>query len=222
MSRLLAAGASVAGLAKLDQLAYSLIGNAGEGTAPLRWSPARFTGGSSSGPAAAVAAGVGASAWVPIPPGRSGFPQARVGCSVSGRVTGWSVPAACCRWPRRSTWSASWRAAPGCWARYWRCWRRPAWPGPRRRPGPCTSPRGWPGSVPSWRTRSRRPRRPSRSGGAAGCRKSRWAPSSTMTWLTCSPGSRAGRSVRSTDHGWPGTGSSWRTTCRPASSARRC
>jgi amidase len=58
VSRLLAAGASVAGLAKLDQLAYSLIGNAGEGTAPLNSQyPDRFTGGSSSGPAAAVAAG---------------------------------------------------------------------------------------------------------------------------------------------------------------------
>src|ERR1700722_14556111 len=56
---LLAAGASVAGLAKLDQLAYSLIGNAGEGVAPpnSRY-PSRFTGGSSSGPAAAVAAGL--------------------------------------------------------------------------------------------------------------------------------------------------------------------
>ena len=59
VSRLLAAGASVAGLAKLDQLAYSLIGNAGEGTAPLNSRyPGRFTGGSSSGPAAAVAAGL--------------------------------------------------------------------------------------------------------------------------------------------------------------------
>jgi amidase len=59
VSRLLAAGASVAGLAKLDQLAYSLIGNAGEGSAPLNSQyPSRFTGGSSSGPAAAVAAGL--------------------------------------------------------------------------------------------------------------------------------------------------------------------
>jgi amidase len=59
VSRLLRAGASVAGLAKLDQLAYSLIGNAGEGAAPLNSRyPDRFTGGSSSGPAAAVAAGL--------------------------------------------------------------------------------------------------------------------------------------------------------------------
>jgi amidase len=59
VSRLLAAGASAAGLAKLDQLAYSLIGNAGEGTPPLNsLYPGRFTGGSSSGPAAAVAAGL--------------------------------------------------------------------------------------------------------------------------------------------------------------------
>lgn len=59
VSRLLGAGAAVAGLAKLDQLAYSLIGNAGEGVAPLNsLYPSRFTGGSSSGPAAAVAAGL--------------------------------------------------------------------------------------------------------------------------------------------------------------------
>jgi len=59
LSDLLAAGASVPGLAKLDQLAYSLIGNAGEGLAPLNSRyPSRFTGGSSSGPAAAVAAGL--------------------------------------------------------------------------------------------------------------------------------------------------------------------
>jgi amidase len=59
LAGLLAAGASVTGLAKLDQLAYSLIGNAGEGVAPLNSQyPARFTGGSSSGPAAAVAAGL--------------------------------------------------------------------------------------------------------------------------------------------------------------------
>jgi amidase len=59
IASLLAAGASVAGLAKLDQLAYSLIGNAGEGTAPVNSQyPDRFTGGSSSGPAAAVAAGL--------------------------------------------------------------------------------------------------------------------------------------------------------------------
>jgi amidase len=59
VSRLLAAGASVAGLAKLDQLAYSLTGNVGEGIAPVNSAyPDRFTGGSSSGPAAAVAAGL--------------------------------------------------------------------------------------------------------------------------------------------------------------------
>jgi amidase len=59
VARLLAAGAAVAGLAKLDQLAWSLIGDAGEGRAPLNAQyPGRFPGGSSSGPAAAVAAGL--------------------------------------------------------------------------------------------------------------------------------------------------------------------
>jgi amidase len=43
----------------MDQLAYSLIGNVCEGTPPLNsLYPDRFTGGSSSGPAAAVAAGL--------------------------------------------------------------------------------------------------------------------------------------------------------------------
>ncbi len=32
---LLEAGASIAGLAKLDQLAWSILGNVGEGVAPL-------------------------------------------------------------------------------------------------------------------------------------------------------------------------------------------
>jgi amidase len=59
LARLLAAGASMTGLAKLDQLAYSIIGNAGEGVPPLNpLYPERFTCGSSSGPAAAVAAGL--------------------------------------------------------------------------------------------------------------------------------------------------------------------
>jgi amidase len=59
VARLLAAGASVAGLAKLDQIAWSIIGNAGEGIAPLNPAyPGRFTCGSSSGPASAVACGL--------------------------------------------------------------------------------------------------------------------------------------------------------------------
>jgi amidase len=59
LAGLLAAGASVAGLAKLDQLAWSIVGNVGEGIAPLNPAyPGRFTCGSSSGPASAVAAGL--------------------------------------------------------------------------------------------------------------------------------------------------------------------
>lgn len=59
LTQLLAAGGSIAGFTKLDQLAYSLIGNVCEGTPPLNsLYPHRFTGGSSSGPAAAVAAGL--------------------------------------------------------------------------------------------------------------------------------------------------------------------
>lgn len=59
ITKLLAAGATVAGLAKLDQLACSLIGNVSEGTPPYNSAhPDRFTGGSSSGSAAAVSAGL--------------------------------------------------------------------------------------------------------------------------------------------------------------------
>jgi amidase len=59
VDRLLAAGARMAGLVKLDQLAYSLIGNVGEGDPPINAQfPERFAGGSSSGSAAAVGAGL--------------------------------------------------------------------------------------------------------------------------------------------------------------------
>lgn len=55
--RLLDAGGRVVGITKLDQLAYSLIGNAGEGTAPVNvFAPDCYCGGSSSGSASAVAA----------------------------------------------------------------------------------------------------------------------------------------------------------------------
>jgi amidase len=59
LTQLLEAGSSIASFTKLDQLAYSLIGSVCEGTPPLNFLyPDRFTGGSSSGPAAAVAAGL--------------------------------------------------------------------------------------------------------------------------------------------------------------------
>ena len=53
------AGARVAGVAKMDQLAYSLVGNVGEGVPPVnRFAPDCFCGGSSSGSASAVAGGL--------------------------------------------------------------------------------------------------------------------------------------------------------------------
>jgi amidase len=56
---LLASGADLVGLTKMDQLAYSLIGNVGEGRAPRNSTdPDLYCGGSSSGSAAAVAAGL--------------------------------------------------------------------------------------------------------------------------------------------------------------------
>jgi Asp-tRNA(Asn)/Glu-tRNA(Gln) amidotransferase A subunit family amidase len=52
------AGAAIAGIARTDELAFSLSGtNAHYGTPPNPRAPSRVTGGSSSGPAAAVAAG---------------------------------------------------------------------------------------------------------------------------------------------------------------------
>lgn len=57
LTRMLDAGADLVGLTKLDQLAYSLIGNVGEGAPPRNPLDDRlFCGGSSSGSAAAVAA----------------------------------------------------------------------------------------------------------------------------------------------------------------------
>ena len=59
LTRMLDAGADLVGLTKMDQLAYSLIGNVGEGAPPRNATDDRlFCGGSSSGSAAAVAAGL--------------------------------------------------------------------------------------------------------------------------------------------------------------------
>ncbi|WP_419846622.1 amidase family protein [Candidatus Poriferisocius sp.] len=59
LTHMLDAGADLVGLTKLDQLAYSLIGNVGEGAPPRNVLDDRlFCGGSSSGSAAAVAAGL--------------------------------------------------------------------------------------------------------------------------------------------------------------------
>jgi Asp-tRNA(Asn)/Glu-tRNA(Gln) amidotransferase A subunit family amidase len=58
VAALLDAGADVAGIARTDEFAYSLAGtNAHYGTPPNPAAPDRITGGSSSGPAAAVATG---------------------------------------------------------------------------------------------------------------------------------------------------------------------
>ena len=59
VTRLLGAGAEMVGITKMDQLAFSVMGNAGEGEPPLNsLYPERLTCGSSSGSASAVAGGV--------------------------------------------------------------------------------------------------------------------------------------------------------------------
>ena len=59
LTNLLNAGAELFGITKMDQLAYSIIGNIGEDEAPININyPKRFCGGSSSGSASAVASGI--------------------------------------------------------------------------------------------------------------------------------------------------------------------
>ncbi|MDA2807405.1 amidase family protein [Nocardiopsis suaedae] len=73
------AGAHLVGMAKLDQLAYSVVGDVGEGEPPLNPAhPDRHTGGSSSGSASAVAGGAA---------------DIALGTDTAGSVR---VPAACC------------------------------------------------------------------------------------------------------------------------------
>lgn len=72
-------GSRLVGMAKLDQLAYSVVGDVGEGTAPRNPAyPDRHTGGSSSGSASAVAGGAA---------------DLALGTDTAGSVR---VPAACC------------------------------------------------------------------------------------------------------------------------------
>lgn len=57
VAKLRAAGGELVGTTKMDQLAYSLIGNVGEGNPPINvFDPESYCGGSSSGSASAVAA----------------------------------------------------------------------------------------------------------------------------------------------------------------------
>lgn len=79
VARLRAAGASIAGLAHTDELAFSLSGaNAHYGTPPNPAAPALVPGGSSSGPAAAVALGEA---------------DVGLGTDTAGSIR---VPASCC------------------------------------------------------------------------------------------------------------------------------
>ncbi|MEO0437578.1 MAG: amidase family protein [Pseudomonadota bacterium] len=79
VASLLEAGAEMMGLTKLDQLAFSLVGDVGEGSAPQNpHYPERFTGGSSSGSAAAVA---------------GSLVDFALGTDTAGSVR---IPAACC------------------------------------------------------------------------------------------------------------------------------
>ncbi|EIV91241.1 amidase family protein [Frankia sp. QA3] len=75
-----AAGAAIAGIAQTDELAFSLSGaNVHYGTPPNPAAPDRVTGGSSSGPASAVAAG-----WADVGLGTDTAGSIRVPASVCG------------------------------------------------------------------------------------------------------------------------------------------
>ena len=101
-----AAGAAIAGIAQTDELAFSLSGaNAHYGTPPNAAAPGLVTGGSSSGPAAAVAAGQ-ISASAPTPRAPSASPPRCAACSGCGRRTAPCPTTACCTSHRRSTRSA--------------------------------------------------------------------------------------------------------------------
>ncbi|WP_162795695.1 amidase, partial [Nonomuraea lactucae] len=78
VARLRAAGAVVVGLTNLPELGLVAFGDSAFGTVRNPWNPARTAGGSSSGSAAAVAAGM-----VPIALGNDGMGSLR-------------IPAACC------------------------------------------------------------------------------------------------------------------------------
>lgn len=88
---LLKDGSTLIGVTKMDQLAYSLIGSASEGEAPHNpLFPDRFTGGSSSGSASAVAGGIADFA---------------LGTDTAGSIR---VPAAACGlWSVRPTWGVA-------------------------------------------------------------------------------------------------------------------
>ncbi len=97
----------MAGIAQTDELAYSLSGaNVHYGTPPNPAAPDLVTGGSSNGPASAVALGD-----ADIGLGTDTGGSIRVPASCCGlyglRPTHGAVDnPACCRWPRRSTRSA--------------------------------------------------------------------------------------------------------------------
>ena len=224
LSRLLAAGASVTGLAKLDQLAYSLIGNVGEGVAPLNSRyPGRFTGGSSSGPAAAVAAGLTEAGLGTDTAGSIRVPAAACGLFgfrpthglVSTRgvlplapsfdVVGVLARRAALLGQVAETLLASSEAARGP-VRLRTVWV-PADVLAGISPGLAAAVQGTARAI--------------AHASAVPSRNVRPVLSPTRRWRTCSPGSRAGRCGGSMVRGSARTGSSWPPTCSRAWIARR-
>ncbi|MHB8660016.1 MAG: amidase family protein [Solirubrobacteraceae bacterium] len=88
LARLRRHGAAIVGLAKMDQLAYSIIGNVGEGEPSVNThDPKCFCGGSSSGSASAVAGGlaelgVGTDTGGSIPARKGSGGEHGTGCRV--------------------------------------------------------------------------------------------------------------------------------------------
>jgi Asp-tRNA(Asn)/Glu-tRNA(Gln) amidotransferase A subunit family amidase len=107
LARLLAAGAEVRGIARTDELAYSLSGtNVHYGSPVNPWGAGLAVGGSTSGPASAVARGLADVGWAPTPRARSGCRRPTAGCTGCGRRTAPCRWTASCRSRRASTPSA--------------------------------------------------------------------------------------------------------------------
>lgn len=223
VAALLAAGADVTGLAQTDELAYSLSGtNVHYGTPPNPTAPGVIPGGSSSGPASAVALGL-----VDVGLGTDTGGSVRVPASYCGlfgiRPTHGAVSAAGVVPLAPSFDTVGWLTRDAATlARVGAVLLPPPTPRCQRRArcsSPTTSsPSRSPTPPPRSPAPSRRSPRPStcRSGG---CRRSR--PAGCATGSSPSATARVSRRTRHTGRGWPPTPASSAPASPAGSPARR-